>query len=109
MTDTDRSGDPGPATDEDGPILATYDWSSTAPSTGVVETVATAGDREPTALEPLYASVDPDALDALVRSNGTRPTDGDVTVTFAFAGHEVTVSANGAVVVRPLEPRSEPE
>jgi len=80
---------------------AEYDWATTTPSTAVVETVAIASDREPTAIEPLYETIDPDALDALVRSNETVSSRGDVNVTFEFAGLGVAVHGDGGVVVRP--------
>lgn len=77
---------------------ATYDWSSTAPSTGVVETVAAATGREPLALPRLYDAVDSDALDSLFRSG-----DEDVSASFGFAGCEVTVRGDGVVAVRPAD------
>ena len=51
-------------------------------------------------LEPLYRTVDPDALDALFRptAEGVRR---DVRVAFRYAGCAVTVRADGVVRVRP--------
>ena len=77
------------------------------PSTAVVKTAAIATNRGPTTLEPLYKSVDADALDALLDSDGFHSTDGVTTVSFAFAGHDVTVQNNGVVVVQPVESRHE--
>lgn len=77
-----------------------YEWSSTNPSTAVVETVAATTGRDPMTLEPLYERVDPDALDALVNPNGSNLDSQDVTVSFSFADHSVTVHRNGEVVVR---------
>jgi hypothetical protein len=54
------------------------------------------------AIKPLYDSVDPDALDALVRGNGWGTNNGDVTVTFTLDGHEVRVRSDGVVIVRPI-------
>lgn len=90
-SDTDESRDS---------ISAAYDWSTTSPTAAVVETVAAVTGREPTQLDPLFDSLDPEALDALVRSNGRGPNESDVTVAFAFAGHDVRVSGRG-VAVRP--------
>ena len=80
-----------------------------APSTAVVETVAIAANCEPTVLEPWYETIGPDALGTLIRSMGTRLTEGGATITFAFDGHEVTVQRAGSVVVRPDEARPESE
>ena len=96
MTDADHTDAP----DADGATRDRYDWSSTPPSTGVVETVAAVADSDPTALDPLYGSLDPDALDELVRSAGERPGE-DLVVTFAHAGCEVTVQSDGSVLARP--------
>ena len=101
VTPSDRGE--GPATDADGVVRAEYDWSSVTPSTAVIETVAIATNSEPTALARLYRSVDPDALDALLGSREFHPTDGVTTVSFAFAGLDVTVQNDGIVVARPTE------
>lgn len=98
MTDADRDPSESAAegTDEH---RATYDWESTEPSTGVVETVADATGREPLALPRLYGAVDSDALDSLLRSS-----DRETSVSFAFAGCEVTARSDGEVAVRPDPP-----
>lgn len=100
MTTDNRTAGQGAGVDVEETIREEYDWSSTEPSTAVVEVVATASNCAPTATEPLYDAIDPDALDALVGSAETRPTD--VTVEFAFAGYNVTVSSDDSVMVRPL-------
>ena len=85
----------------DRPVCARYEWSSTSPSTAVIETVAIAVNREPTALEPLYESLDSDALDTLLRSTGSTSKDaGTVTISFKYAGQQVTVHSRGDVIVR---------
>ena len=84
----------------DGTVRAQYEWASTPPPIAVVETIAVALDREPTALEPLYESVDLDALDALLEAKDSSATPGDLTVTFTVADREATVHGSGEVVVR---------
>jgi transcriptional regulator with XRE-family HTH domain len=54
-----------------GTVRAQYERASTPPPIAVIETIAIALDRKETALELLYESVDPDALDALLQSNGS--------------------------------------
>lgn len=81
-----------------GTVHAHYEWSETAPSIAVVETVAAAVDRDVTAIGPLYESVDPDALDALVQSDEPTKT-GETTVSFTVADRAVTVHSRGEVVV----------
>jgi len=85
---------------EDDTIRAQFEWASTAPSTAVVKTVAIALNREPTTIEPLYRSIDPDALDALLRPDGSPASSNDVTVSFVVADRQVTVHSRGDVVVR---------
>lgn len=106
VTASDRPADGERSSNGDGAIQVEFDRASKAPSAAVVEAVAIASDREPTAIEPLYGAVDPDALDALVRSNGTGSQDAHATVSFSFAGHSVTVHGDGTVVVRPGSRRS---
>lgn len=85
-------------------VRGRYEWSSTRPSTAVIESVAAAADRAPTELEPLYNYVDPDALDALVRAGSTQATEGVTTLVFRFDGYDVTVYSDGEVVVEPAVP-----
>jgi len=64
----------------------------------VVEAVARHEDVEPTALDrPLYAAIDPDALDSLFRE-----TTGEVT--FRYLDTVVTVTDDGRVSVRDVDP-----
>lgn len=64
----------------------------TDPAFGVVETVAEIENTEPTGMEPLYDSVDPDALNGLFRrSRGTADTG--IEVSFTYAGYDVTLSS----------------
>lgn len=107
MTESDRTDDRDPIPRSDGVIRTEHDWSVLSPSAAVVRTVATASDREPTSLEPLYETVDPDALDALLGSSEIRSTGGDITVSFVFAGHGVIVEGDGTLVVGPVATRSD--
>jgi len=64
------------------------------PSTAIVQAVNTSADRPVADLPPLYEVVDPDALDALFADDGAFGV-----VTFEYAGHDVTVRADGTVEV----------
>ena len=67
-----------------------------SPSERVVRGVASAAGRDPLELPPLFGSVDPEALDATVR------TISDGTVSFRFAGYEVAVDSGGEVELTEL-------
>lgn len=97
-------GRPGGARSNDGAVARTWDWSGVDPSTAVVETVAGAGGRDPVDLEPVFGAVDPDALNALVRSGGTAPGARGVSVSFTYAGRRVTVRDTGEVRADPTTP-----
>lgn len=61
-------------------------------SQAIVEAVADAEDVDPTELEiPLYAAVDPDALDALFRPGN----HGVVRMQFSYHGYRITVHGDG--------------
>ncbi|MBB6645019.1 hypothetical protein H5V44_01665 [Halobellus sp. MBLA0160] len=81
------------------PIRTRYEWSSTDPATAVIESVAAATGCDPVTIGPLHDSVDPDALDALIRSDGATDTD-TVTVSLYFEGRRVTVHSTGEVIVQ---------
>lgn len=59
----------------------------------IVQAVADSTDDDALELPPLYDTIDPEALDALV----TRISDGEVS--FNYAGQRVTVQSDGTVVV----------
>ena len=59
--------------------------------------IADASGQDPTALEPLYASVDPDALDRLVQGNGLAQNERMLSISFSFAGYTVGVQSNGII------------
>lgn len=83
-----------------GTYRATVDWGRTDPVSGrVVAVVADVLGVEPSALEPLADSVEPDALDDLFRprESGGRRADG--LVRFRFNGRDVIVDGRGEVVV----------
>lgn len=63
----------------------------------IVEAVAAVTNRAPTAMPPLYETVDPEALADLVTSARDRP----VEVSFAYEGCQVSVSSDRRVVVEP--------
>ena len=106
---TDESERPSDGSDSRGggvrgTVRAQYEWASTPPPIAVIETVTVALDRKETTFGPLYESVDPDALDALLRSNGSSATPGELTVTLTVADRQVTVHGSGEVVVRADSP-----
>lgn len=105
MTGSDRANDDDPPPEDDGTVRAEFDWSARVPSMAVIETVAIAANAVPAGIDPLYGSVDPDALDALVRSRGMDETNGPVTVAFSLADHDVEVRSDGIVTVRPITER----
>lgn len=85
----------------DRPVRARYDWESTPPSTAIVETIAEATGDNPTSLEPLYESVDPDALNALLTSVPSPTAGRDLRISLSVDGHAITVFGDGGIVVRP--------
>ncbi|AGB39710.1 HalOD1 output domain-containing protein [Natronococcus occultus] len=107
MSDRPTSADAVPSIDADGvgydptteTLHARFDPEAESITVSLVEAVATAIDRDPVAMTPLFEAVDPEALSALVAS--TR--DGPVEVSFAYEDCYVTVSTCGDVVIEPPE------
>ena len=68
-----------------------------APSTAIVGAVASVEGASPRTLDPLYDSIDPDALDALdaLVADASR-----LRVQSEYEGHTVTVDASGRVELR---------
>jgi hypothetical protein len=68
--------------------------------TAIVRATAGLADASPVELEPLYETIDTDALEAFVRS-----ADESARLEFVYEGFSVTVSGDGTVLVSP-EPDS---
>jgi hypothetical protein len=78
---------------ESGTVRTQFDQEKTPASLAVIATLADVLDTDPVELDPLHSTLDPDALDALVRvRNGT---NGDIHVTFTHEGHAITVHSYG--------------
>lgn len=71
------------------------------PSHRVVERVADEVGTEPTQLEPLYSSIDPDALDTLFADSTGATGSGVVELTFRYAGYRIVVAQDRSVEVDP--------
>ena len=86
---------------ESGAVRTLFDQAKTPASIAVVATLADAMDADPVALDSLWATVDPEALDALGQN---RPgTTGDTHTTFTHEGHTITVHSYGVITITPGE------
>lgn len=83
-------------TDESTPTIRRYDWEDVTPSVAIVETVSVAANVDPIDLPTLNDVIDTDALD-MICVNETRETE--LTLSFVYAGHEVTLLGDGTVIV----------
>ncbi|WP_415382189.1 HalOD1 output domain-containing protein [Halosimplex sp. TS25] len=70
----------------------------------VLEAVAATERTDPVDLPPLSDAVDPDALNALFDPSGEQPAP--TRFSFCYADHDVTVTADGSVLVDRDEPWS---
>lgn len=86
---------------ERGTYRTTFDPTTQSPSDVVVESVSAATGTAPLDLEPLFSAVDPDALDSLFAPTAEETARSGRT-TFEYSDCEVTVSADGVVLVDPF-------
>jgi len=80
-------------------VRAAWD-DSDAPSTAVVEAVATAKGEDPLEMPCLYDALDVEALDGLLTSDRAEA-HGNVAVSFTYNGAYVWVDSGGAIEVDP--------
>ena len=66
-------------------------------SEAVVRTISTVTERNPLEIEPLYSSIDPDALDDLFGANGR--STGAKSVAFEHDDHEIQITDGDTIVV----------
>lgn len=90
---TDRDELPGAAGERSGPESHVREYDSIPASEAVVEAVATVTDRSLVEAPPLYDTLDPDALDAMVARGDSR-----VRVRFTYEDHDVTVTPDRVYV-----------
>lgn len=82
---------------EFGTVRTQFNQAETPASMAVIATLADVTDTDPVELSPLHSTVDPEALDALVRvRNGTA---GDTHITFTHEGHEIRVHSYGVITI----------
>lgn len=79
--------------EESGAYTARYDQQSTLPSMAVIGAVSDVLDTDPLELDPLFETLDTEALDGLLRKEGSTP----VHVSFTFASCEITMSGDGRI------------
>ena len=83
-----------------GRTVAVHDWRDEEKvSESVVEAVTERAECDVTAVGPLYEVLDPAALDALFRPSNRGSLRDEGHVTFPIGAYEVTVHANGRIVV----------
>lgn len=87
--------------EDTGAVHSRYDWSVTAPSIAVIQTVAAISGKEPTSLPKLFEAIDPDSLDAICSREASIPESEPIHVMFSYYGHVVTVKSDGEVIVTP--------
>lgn len=82
------------------PLRVQADWAGTETlDAAITSAISRATGAAVTDLAPLYEYMDPDALEAFVGSMRDRETD--TSITFEYEGHDVTVRANGEILVWP--------
>lgn len=84
------------------PDDAPSDGNAVPPSQAVVEAVAEREGVDPTEIEPpaydpLYAAINPEALDRLFETSGT--SSAEASVSFEYEGYDVVVFGDGRVSI----------
>lgn len=101
IDDSSDAGD-GLEYNTDGDTYRTEFARTDRPSTVVVKAVAAITGRPQDDLEPLFYSIDPEALDALFQPAVEGEHRGDVDVSFSYQGFDVAVHSYGIIDVRPV-------
>ncbi|MFC6716840.1 HalOD1 output domain-containing protein [Natrialbaceae archaeon GCM10025810] len=76
-----------------------FDPETERASTAIVRAVSTAGDVDPAAIDPLYDTIEPEALDRLVAHGARMANGGTSVVGFDVDEWTVIVHGDGTVVV----------
>lgn len=84
---------------DSGTVRIQFEHAQTPASLAVIATLAEMLNTDPVELDPLHATIEPDALDAIVSAHNGMT--GDIHVSFTHEDHEVTVSSYGVVTITP--------
>lgn len=98
LTEETYQSAPDMAPEQDWHPLGVFDWTETSASTALLEAVGKHTTVDPTAESPLYHTLDPDALDTLLRSVVNSETE--ALIRFEYADLEIAVSAQGTAWYR---------
>lgn len=90
------SFDHDPKTEE---YRAVYDASTVPPSLALASALSAAMEADPTDIDPIYESLDPDALDGLV-GDPTRSGE-PITISFSVEHFQATISNTGDIFLDP--------
>ena len=85
------------------PVIQTQFDSDERASEAVIRALEAIKGVEPTELESLYESLDPEALDALLGDpalNGTLNGSSTIAVNFVSSGYRVIVSSDGQITIQ---------
>ena len=96
MSKSNPESDIEAATGGDPILRRQYDWGDIEPSTAIATLLTEATDQTVRDLDPLYNTIDSDALDSLFQSKQGRP---DCTVSFSYGEFSVRVRGDGEVAL----------
>lgn len=88
---------------DDGSYRTTFDPKTWLATEAIVTAVADVGGEDPLDLRPIGTVLDPDALDALFSLSLWDISSVEISISFDYAGFEVTVDEAGTVVLDPLD------
>lgn len=88
-----------PPTEPSREVFHTRYTEDERPTEAVVRAITAVNGVEPTDLDPLYETVDPEALDRLLGSPVVGDPDGEVVVRFYVSGYRVIVKNDGQVTI----------
>lgn len=99
---TSNNGDGAPSGPTTNQTRIQRNWHGEGtPAGSVTDAIATVTGTPPLGLQPLYESIDPDALDRILEAGSASPSGrSTLTVSFRHAGCAVTITADGQLTVR---------
>lgn len=92
--------------DDENAFRAIYSRDDESPSSAIISAVAVASDTDPLEMDPLHATVDPDALDVLLAPR--RAAVGDFHIALEYQGYEVAASSYGSLKIKPMQAPTSP-
>lgn len=83
---------------DEGVYRINFDFTTVSPATAIISAVAAVTETDPLQIDPLYSTIDPDALNALFHWRNAQSSD--IFLYFSIEGYDIKMTSYGQITIR---------